>query len=645
MQINTYKLLIIAALSLAIFAGAEAAAPVAANDAYTVAEDTTLTIAAPGVLANDTDADNNTLTAAVVAATTHGTLTLSANGGFTFVPTANYAGADSFTYKANDGANDSNTATVTITITNVNDAPVIAQPSGIIYLTEGQAYTSTAATINVSDVDSGDTKTFSATPTIAWQNFAINAQTGIISFTPAAADIGAHLVDIKVTDTAGASDTKTFRFFVREACDSGTMSFTDVNIDDITDDDDELLPGDFVQAEFDLKNNIQEDLADVKVKAWIEDLGEGNRYSARVESPKEDIDSKDSKSLLMKLRLYLTAKRTNADLKLTNVLYIRAEGEDENGTTRCAVYQKDLDVERQTHQLLIENVDFNPSQPVCGGSATASALVYDIGRSNEDSVKLRARNSALKIDSSFSSFDLDSSGSSQKKTQTLNVNIPEDARAGEYPIEFIVTYNDGEDTTSITRNLNVTCESPTLTAAAGTIQVVAPQGTATVAVSQSTATTKREETVKFTVTLTNTEKQLVAYKLELTGIADWAEGSVEPEDITLSPGASVPVYVYLTPNNDAKDGEHTATVTVKSGAAIVDSKTLTTTVSAPVAIVTNFGNKAIVGSAAAKLNLSGANRDSALFVVLFVVVLVFAGLIYARDRNRKAGSRVEVIKE
>jgi len=99
-------------------------APVATANAYPVNEDATLTVAAAGVLANDTDADpGTTLTAVLVSGPSHGVLTLNADGSFTYTPTANYAGADSFTYRANDGGLDSNVATVSITVNNVNDAP------------------------------------------------------------------------------------------------------------------------------------------------------------------------------------------------------------------------------------------------------------------------------------------------------------------------------------------------------------------------------------------------------------------------------------------------------------------------------------------------------------------------------------------
>src|SRR5207247_279090 len=104
-------------------------APVAVNDSYSTAEDTTLNVAAPGVLANDSDVDGDTLSAVLVSQPTHGSLTLNSNGSFSYVPAANYNGADSFTYKANDGQADSRIATVSITITGVNDAPVAVNDS------------------------------------------------------------------------------------------------------------------------------------------------------------------------------------------------------------------------------------------------------------------------------------------------------------------------------------------------------------------------------------------------------------------------------------------------------------------------------------------------------------------------------------
>src|SRR5207245_3975714 len=83
-----------------------------------------LTISAPGLLANDSDLDGNPMTAVLVTGPAHGTLNLSANGGFTYTPASNYFGADSFTYHGDDGVTNSGTATVSLTITNIIRPPV-----------------------------------------------------------------------------------------------------------------------------------------------------------------------------------------------------------------------------------------------------------------------------------------------------------------------------------------------------------------------------------------------------------------------------------------------------------------------------------------------------------------------------------------
>jgi hypothetical protein len=90
--------------------------PVANADAFDAIGNVTVPVAAPGVLANDTDAENNTLTvtAGTFATAGGGTVTLSADGSFTYLGAAGFTGSDSFQYEASDG---SATATGTVTVT------------------------------------------------------------------------------------------------------------------------------------------------------------------------------------------------------------------------------------------------------------------------------------------------------------------------------------------------------------------------------------------------------------------------------------------------------------------------------------------------------------------------------------------------
>ena len=104
-------------------AGTTNASPSAVDLDVAVTEDTPRSIVLSG-----TDPEGVPLTFTVLSGPAHGTL-LGTAPALTYTPAPDFAGSDSFTYKANDGALDSNIATVSITIGAVNDAPVIADQS------------------------------------------------------------------------------------------------------------------------------------------------------------------------------------------------------------------------------------------------------------------------------------------------------------------------------------------------------------------------------------------------------------------------------------------------------------------------------------------------------------------------------------
>jgi hypothetical protein len=88
--------------------------PIAQDDQFATIAGVTLTVTGSGVLANDMPGLGTNLTATLVSGTTNGSLSLNANGGFTYTPVANFNGYDAFTYRVNDGFADGNVATVTI---------------------------------------------------------------------------------------------------------------------------------------------------------------------------------------------------------------------------------------------------------------------------------------------------------------------------------------------------------------------------------------------------------------------------------------------------------------------------------------------------------------------------------------------------
>ncbi|MDA0791774.1 MAG: Ig-like domain-containing protein, partial [Proteobacteria bacterium] len=99
-------------------------APQAVSDAYQIHEDVPLTVdVTAGLLVNDTDIDGDFLTAALVAGPANGTVTLNDDGSFSYTPTTDFSGEDSFSYAATDPGGLTSVATVSLTIVPVDDPP------------------------------------------------------------------------------------------------------------------------------------------------------------------------------------------------------------------------------------------------------------------------------------------------------------------------------------------------------------------------------------------------------------------------------------------------------------------------------------------------------------------------------------------
>jgi VCBS repeat-containing protein len=180
------------------------AAPVASAGGLITAEDTK----ASGTLIA-TDSDSSSLTFRIVTPPSKGTVTLGANGGYTYTPAANYNGLDSFGFRANDGTSDSATATMSIIVSPVNDAPVVATPLVDQSITTGTTLSYVMPASTFTDVDN-PTLTYTAaradgSALPSWLSF--NAGTRTFSGTPVTKDAGTITVKVTASDgSLSASD-------------------------------------------------------------------------------------------------------------------------------------------------------------------------------------------------------------------------------------------------------------------------------------------------------------------------------------------------------------------------------------------------------------------------------------------------------
>ncbi|HEU4889876.1 MAG TPA: Ig-like domain-containing protein [Thermoanaerobaculia bacterium] len=190
--------------------------PVARADSYTILRGGTLTTdASAGVLANDTDPQAKPLTAILVSTTTQGTLTLNANGSFTYTNHGSLAASDSFTYKANNGTVDTTAAIVTITLTDPapepgndsfatgHDSLLTVPPPGVL----ANDTTNNAAIVSYGV--NGSEQTLLGTSTATSQGGSVNlAANGGFTYTPAGNFIGSDAFRYVLTNSGGSASAQ-----------------------------------------------------------------------------------------------------------------------------------------------------------------------------------------------------------------------------------------------------------------------------------------------------------------------------------------------------------------------------------------------------------------------------------------------------
>ncbi|UMA66195.1 Ig-like domain-containing protein [Roseivivax marinus] len=175
--------------------------PVAVADAITVDEDGSVTFQ-PG--ANDTDANGDTVTAfAIAVSPANGSASVGADGSVTYTPDADFNGDDSFEVQVTDGNGGFDTATVSVTVTPVNDAPVAVDDSATV-----QADGAIIIDLLGNDVDiDGDVLTLAGLTATANGGTIVDNGNGTVTYTPAAGQTEDSF-DYTVTD-GEFSDTAT----------------------------------------------------------------------------------------------------------------------------------------------------------------------------------------------------------------------------------------------------------------------------------------------------------------------------------------------------------------------------------------------------------------------------------------------------
>lgn len=195
--------------------------PVAGADSFSVKEDASIDVPAPGILKNDRDADGHKLysNGGQVTAPKHGKAIVRPDGSLRYEPAKDFAGTDTFTYRASDGYSLSEPATVSMVVTPVDDdAPTATDDTAVV--AEDSAATRIDVLANDTDPDAGQKlKVLSGT---AATNGQASCDASGCSYKPKANFAGTDFFQYVVEDPTGKRATATARITVTQVNDAPT---------------------------------------------------------------------------------------------------------------------------------------------------------------------------------------------------------------------------------------------------------------------------------------------------------------------------------------------------------------------------------------------------------------------------------------
>ncbi len=363
-------------------------------------------------------------------------------GVISWVPHNEDVGEYNVEVKVENETNSADADTKTFKLTVDNNPPSVSSiPSQSVLA--GQTFT-----YNVQSTDEGEGLTYSLTN--APTGMTINSVNGEISFATSEDDAGSYTVTVNSDDGNGGQDSVTLTLKVEVSyCSSGSgdkLEITDINLNDDT-----FNIFDTVEIDIEVRAN-DIDVNDVRVEVVLYNLDEDQEID-NWKSDKEDINEDDTQDFTITFDI---PNDENIGEDDNYLLYITAEGDDDDGDNQCAQETEDVEITREDDSVIIRKILVTPTTLKCGDTFTISADIENIGASQQDDVYVRITNTELGIDERSTGYDLeDFSDKDNDATARLTLKIPDNAKEGTYQFESIVYFADEDETNSEFFNINL----------------------------------------------------------------------------------------------------------------------------------------------------------------------------------------------
>ncbi|MCB9358688.1 hypothetical protein H6503_02035 [Candidatus Woesearchaeota archaeon] len=362
---------------------------------------------------------------------------------------------------------------------------------------------------------------------------------------------------------------------------------------------------DFERGEIvDLKVNVisEIELEDVEITAIISGYEFNNIEPMSDTSSIFDMEPNVSYSKRLNVRIPVEVEEDNYKLRILV----------SNRYGQSVIYDYNLKLDSPRHGFQIEDVVFSPGTVVEAGRALLTTVrVENKGERDEDSVKVSVAIPELGV--SASDFIDEIEFEDSETSEEMYMRIPVCAQPGDYQAVIEVRYNELRE--AVYENAIITVvESDACGAAMG--QNEAQTTIALGATSQNLV--PGEAGALYPLTITNNGNGAVAYSVSVEGTNDFASVQINPvSTFVLNGGDSQAVFVYLTPAEDAAEGQHVFTVSVNSGNEVLKQIPLT-------AVVEEGDGKS---SSSGSVNLRDALEVGLIvLVVLLIILAVVVGI-------------------
>ncbi|MFC1768583.1 hypothetical protein ACFLZX_02365 [Nanoarchaeota archaeon] len=333
----------------------------------------------------------------------------------------------------------------------------------------------------------------------------------------------------------------------------------------------DLEKGDEFEVKVHLSSTI--DAENVQVTAELR----GYDHDDRVEDITDVFDMKENVTYVKKLTLKFPERLDQDRYKL------RIQVQDRDSPTFEQTYELEIDTPR--HLLSIKDIIFSPENRVVAGRALLTTVrLENRGEKDEEGIKIKVAIPSLGISASDYIDELEKEGDDDDETSSeeIYLRIPVCAETGEYTVTIDVTYDEGDETISTSRQITVEESESCPTGDGDGDGDTKPQSKkTTIVIGPESLDINPGQEVIYQIALTNGGSSARTYTVAVDG-ASWANFRVSPSNvIVLEPGQSSAAYIFAQANEDAPAGENSFAVTVTSGDEVLKQVALKSNIAAP----------------------------------------------------------------